>query len=46
MDGFLGLNATSSIAANNPPGSTGVIAELDEYAIEVIDVSMSQLGSQ
>jgi uncharacterized membrane protein len=46
LDGFLGVNQTASIAANIPRGSTGLIAELDEYAVEVVDVSMSQLGGK
>jgi uncharacterized membrane protein len=44
VDGLRGIQPTASIAANIPSGSTGLIAELDEYAVEVIDDAMSQLG--
>jgi uncharacterized membrane protein len=44
LGGYIGLNHTTSIAANIPAGSTGLIAEVDEYAVEVMDTPMSQLG--
>jgi hypothetical protein len=44
VDGLMGTDEPAAIAANIKPGTTGLIVEVDEYAVEVIDGAMGQLG--
>jgi uncharacterized membrane protein len=44
VNGLAGLTDLASIASTIPFASTAVIAELDEYTVEVIDNAMADLG--
>jgi hypothetical protein len=44
IDGLLGTDEQLDIAARITPGSTGVIAEVGEYEVEILDRSMARLG--
>jgi uncharacterized membrane protein len=44
IDGLEGLDESLAIATRIPAGSTGLIAEVGEYADEVVDRAMSQVG--
>jgi hypothetical protein len=44
VDGLMGTDEPAAIAANIAPGTTGLIIEADEYAVEVIDDAMGPLG--
>jgi uncharacterized membrane protein len=44
IDGLMGRDEALELATSIPPGTTGVIAEVGEYASDVIDSAMGQLG--
>ena len=44
VDGLAGTSESAAIAERIPSGTTGLIAEVYEYAVEVIDGEMGRLG--
>ena len=44
VDGLAGTSESAAIAERIPSGATGLIAEVYEYAVEVIDGEMGRLG--
>lgn len=44
VDGLMGTDELAPIAARIAPGTTGLMAEIYEYAVEVIDDAMGHLG--
>jgi hypothetical protein len=44
IDGLNGFDESVAIADRIPAGSTGLMGEIGEYAVEVIDSAMGQLG--
>jgi hypothetical protein len=44
IDGLMGTDELAPIAARIAPGTTGLMVEVYEYAVEVMDGAMGQLG--
>jgi uncharacterized membrane protein len=44
IDGLAGMDDQVAIATRIPAGTTGMMVEVDEYAVEVIDGTMAALG--